>query len=136
MKPSCSAPVAPAAALAVSCSVVCPPGGIVTAGGTEIVAPGVAACGATSTCHVPPPPPASLSATRTDRLAGPLVTGRSPNDSDCGSEKNSGESAAARFASPAPWMSTDDSDVRLESAHAGPAVDMSADLICFGVHPG
>ena len=33
-------------------------------------------------------------------------------------------------------MSTEASTVRLESPQAGPAVAMSADFTCFGVHDG
>ena len=81
-KPYWSAPVAEDAALVTICSVVCPPGGTVTAPGTEIVTPGVDACGWTVTDHVPPPPPASLIATSCDRLAAPDVTARSPGAID------------------------------------------------------
>ena len=53
-KPYWSAPVAEDDALVTICSVVCPPGGTVTAPGTEIVTPGVDACGWTVTDHAAP----------------------------------------------------------------------------------
>src|SRR5262245_39336896 len=61
---------------------------------------------------------------------------RYPNESDCGSVKTSGLSAEPTFTSPAPSTSTDASSVWAVVAHAGPAVDMSADFICCGVHDG
>ena len=43
---------------------------------------------------------------------------------------------AADRTSPAPWTRTQASSVSAVSAKAGPAVDISADFICFGVQPG
>src|SRR5262245_3762596 len=59
-----------------------------------------------------------------------------PKESDCGSVKISGTSAAGTEARPAPSTSTDASWVLLVSANAGPAVDMSADFTCSGVQAG
>ena len=50
--------------------------------------------------------------------------------------KTSGLSAVATFTSPAPSTSTEASSVWDVVAQAGPAVDMSADFICCGVHEG
>ncbi len=69
-------------------------------------------------------------------LCGPFDTFRSPNESDCGSVKASGLSAEGSQARPAPSSSTGASVVLFVSEKAGPAVDISADLTCFGVQPG
>src|SRR5262245_33051891 len=61
---------------------------------------------------------------------------RYPKESDCGSVKTRGLSAVAVRTSPAPWTSTEASCVRLVSAKAGPAVDISADFICGAVQVG
>ena len=58
------------------------------------------------------------------------------NESDCGSVKIFGSFAAATFASPAPSSSTGASCVRAVSPHAGPDVDISADLTCHDDQPG
>ena len=50
--------------------------------------------------------------------------------------KTRGLSAVATFTSPAPSTSTEASSVWDVVAQAGPAVDMSADFICCGVHDG
>ena len=54
----------------------------------------------------------------------------SPKDSEPGSVKISGLSAAWTFTSPAPSSSTDASCVRALFPQAAPAVDISADFIC------
>ena len=48
----------------------------------------------------------------------------------------SGRSAVETLTSPAPWTITDASCVSAVSAYEGPAVDISADFICWAVHDG
>src|SRR6476619_4371800 len=48
----------------------------------------------------------------------------------------SGLSAVETLTSPAPWTITDASCVCAVSPNDGPAVDISADFICCGVHDG
>ncbi len=108
-----------------------PPGGTVSWAGTSTCAFG-AAWGSTPTCHAPAPPPASV--TRSSRPA--LADRRRPNESDAGSVKIFGSAAPGSDTSPAPSSSTDASAVRAVSPQAGPAVDISADFTCRGVHPG
>src|SRR5262249_27200080 len=84
----------------------------------------------------PAPSPASEIATEIDFEFAPPPATRYPKESDCGSVKTSGLSAAPTFTRPAPSTMTDASCVNAVSAHDGPAVDMSADFICCGVHVG
>ena len=100
-----------------------------------MVAPAVADCGASSTFHVPAPPPASETTTSCD-FSAPWFPFRSPNESEPGSEKRSGWSALSTLMRPAPSSVTGASCVFAVFPHAGPAVVMSADLICWGVQLG
>src|SRR6478735_12333470 len=113
-----------------------PPGPTRNDGETSIVAPTEALCGWSCTCHVPSPPPASETVITSCLPGVPVARFSSPNESDCGSVKISGLSALGSQASPAPSSSTDASVFRLVSENAWPAVDISADLTCFGVQPG
>jgi hypothetical protein len=128
---------APEPAPTVTVSIALPPGASRSVGEAVIVAPGDALWLWSPTCHVPSPPPASETVSASC-LLGVAVVARfsSPNESDCGSVKASGLSAPGSQASPAPSSSTDASVVRLVSENAGAAVDISADLTCFGVQPG
>src|SRR6266511_2423211 len=74
--------------------------------------------------------------TSLDARAAPWFTLRSPNESDAGSVKTSGSSAASTLARPAPASVTGATTVLDVFSHAGPAVVIRADLICCGVHPG
>ena len=113
-----------------------PPGATITIGDTSSDAPVEALCGWISTCHVPSPPPASETFRSICLLCAPAVTFSSPIESDCGSVKTSGVAAVGSHASPAPSRSTEASVVLVVFAQAGPAVDISADFTCFGVHVG
>ena len=123
---------APAVAVAASPSVVLPPGATVITGGSSSDAPAVADCGRSSTVHVPAPPPASWTVKSICLRAAPFAGLTSPNESEAGSLKMRGSSAAWTLISPAPSSSTEASFVRNVSPQAGPAVDMSADLTCAG----
>ena len=119
-----------------SCTLVEPPGVMRIIGCTCSEAPALELCGCTSTCHEPLPFPASETVISIGLLWAPAVTVRSPNESDCGSVKILGSVADGSHASPAPSTSTGASVVRLVSAKAVPAVDINADLTCFGVQLG
>ena len=134
-KPKLSPCGEPPAARATICTIAEPPGVSVN-GAASIVAPSDATCGLISTDQVPAPFPASDTVIGIVRLAPPELTSRYPNESDCGSVKTRGRSAAPTLTSPAPSTSTEDSWVSAESANAGPAVDISADFICFAFHSG
>ena len=126
---------APADARATICTTADPPGAMVT-GAASTLAPAELTCGCTSTVQVPAPSPASETVTEIALLLAPPPATRYPKDSDCGSVKMSGRSAAPTRTSPAPSTMTDASCVSAVSAHEGPAVDMSADLTCSGVQVG
>src|SRR5712692_9657574 len=113
-----------------------PPGARSTDDCTSSEAPVVALCGWISTCQVPSPPSASETVSRSCWLGAPGIVFSSPYESDCGSVKTSGLSAEGSHARPAPSSRTDASAVLLVSEKAGPAVDISADLTCFGVQLG
>ena len=93
-----------------------------------------AACSVTD--HVPAPPPASVICRSVPRDAAPPVMSSSPSESDAGSVKTCGLSARATLISPAPSSVTGASCVRSVLPHAGPAVDISADLTCCVDHVG
>ena len=57
-----------------------------------------------------------------------LPTRRSPKESDAGSVKSFGSSAAGMFTNPAPWSSAEASCVRAVFPQALPAVDINADF--------
>ncbi len=105
-----------------------PPGPTTTLPGTDRPAPALADCGRTSTVHVPEPPPASDTLSRSVRFLAPPLTLRSPKDSEAGSVKIFGSSADCTLTRPPPARSTEASAVRSVFPHAGPADDTSADL--------
>ena len=107
-----------------------------TVPGKSSVAPGVAACETSETVHVPAPLPASVTRTSSALLAAACSTLRSGNDSDTGSVKSRGSTAPGSATSPPPSSVTGASCVRAVSAHAGPAVETSADFTFAGVHVG
>jgi len=82
------------------------------------------------------PPLASEIVSSIDLRCAPGDTSMRWNESDCGSVKIFGSSAARTFVSPAPPSSTGASCVRAVSPHAGPAVVISADFTWYGVQPG
>src|SRR5438132_14187969 len=115
---------------------VSPPGAIATGEATSMPAPAVPTCGSSPTDHEPAPPPASEIVRAIVLLAPPELAFRSWKDSDCGSLKILGSSAAGSHASPAPSRLTVASVVAAVSAKTGRAVDMSADFTCRGVQFG
>src|SRR5437868_3867538 len=102
--------------------------------GTSISTPDVCDCGANETAHSPAPSPESETVSSNDLRCAPGDTSMRWNDSDCGSVKIFGSSAASAFARPAPSSSTGASCVRAVFPHALPAVDISADFTWYGVH--
>jgi hypothetical protein len=116
--------------------VTSPPGATDTEPATSICTPELCACGASATVQVPEPLPASVSVSSIDFRCGPVETSIPWNDSDCGSVKIFGSSAAETFASPAPSRSTGASFVRAVSPQAAPAVDIRADLTWYADQPG
>ena len=131
-KPYASPAVAFAAALAVTGICALPPGAIVTAPGTTIWTPLGCDCALTSIVHVPAPSPASESDSSSDFEAAPRLTFMSEYESETGSVNSFGSFAASRSTSPEPDVRTGASTVRAVSAHAGAAVETSADLTCCG----
>ena len=96
--------------------------------GTTISTPAAATGACTSIVHVPAPPPASATASRSDFDAVPWLTFTSANESETGSVKSLGSFAASTSASPDPAVSTGASTVCAVSAQAVAAVETSADL--------
>ena len=101
-----------------------------------MAAPAVADCGASSTFHVPAPPPAS----ETTTALGLLPRRGSRSDRRTRARPDRGRravvGAAATLTRPAPSSVTGASCVCAVSPQAGPAVDISADLTCCGVQFG
>ena len=69
-------------------------------------------------------------------LSLPRLTFRSPNERDEGSVKTRGDAARGRFTRPPPSSVTGASCVRAVSAHAGTAVETSADFTSCADQPG
>ena len=99
-----------------------------TAPGTTIWTPPGCDCALTSIVHVPAPSPASESDSSIDFEAAPRLTFMSEYESETGSVNSFGSFAASRSTSPEPDVRTGASTVRAVSAHAGAAVETSADL--------
>ena len=135
-KPMSSPIAAPEDACAVTVRSTSPPGATAASGGTEIVVPVDAVCGCRVTDHVPAPLPASVICRIVPRETAPLVTFNSPSDTDDGSVKICGSFARATLIRPAPSSVTAASAVRSVLPHAGPEVDISADLTCCVDHVG
>src|SRR5207244_650165 len=135
-KPKLSPVTAPATARTLTGMLTSPPGPTSTAPVTSIATPVVCACGATDTVHVPAPPPASEIVSSIDFFCEPVETSIFSYESDCGPVRILGSPAAATSARPAPCSHTGASCVRAVSPHAGPAVDIRADLTCGVVHVG
>ena len=102
----------------------------------EIVVPLVALCACNVTDQLPAPPPASLICSSVPRDIAPPVMLSSPSEMDAGSVNSCGLSARATLIRPLPSSVTAASFVRSVLPQAGPAVDISADLICCADHVG
>src|SRR5262245_61631397 len=135
-KPMLSPGAASAAAEALTVKSAKPPGLSAARAVAVMLAPVVAACDWIVTDQLPAPLPASLTRTIMSFLAAPATTLSRANESDEGLVKICGSSARPTLASPAPCSVTAASCVRAVLAHAGPAVDITADLTCSGVHVG